>query len=198
MPHLFPWKLQDKNSTITQFLSYKTLLFQHSHHHWLCIFIRMNRKEPACCACNSLHQQKWPTVSVATAGMQRPLPQCAHIHCLVSINEQQISANVSKCHFFHMEEFSDATLLHLHFHARHHSFRLPFCCHLSHGNNMSQVQTSAATPPISASGTVGQRDKVGGITFGATLTYAFLFFLQVLGCVCLLLPFWADFIARKN
>jgi len=34
-----------------------------------------------------------------------------------------------------MEEFSSIPLLHLHFHARHHSVRLPLCCHPPHGNN---------------------------------------------------------------
>jgi len=36
--------------------------------------------------------------------------------------------------FFHMEEFSDTPLLHMHFHVRCHFVRLPLCCHLSHIN----------------------------------------------------------------
>ena len=37
--------------------------------------------------------------------------------------------------FFYMEEFNSTPLLHLHFHIRCRSVRLPSCCHLSHGNN---------------------------------------------------------------
>ena len=65
-----------------------------------------------------------------------PTPYCAHIHCLVSINIQQVLMNVSGWHFFCMEEFSDTPSLHLHFHIRHHSVKLPPCCHLSHGSKM--------------------------------------------------------------
>lgn len=39
--------------------------------------------------------------------LHHPLPYCAHIHC--------------------MEEFSDTTLLHMHFQLRHHFVRLPLC-----------------------------------------------------------------------
>ena len=34
-------------------------------------------------------------------------PHCAHIYCLVSINIQQVSTNVSGSNFFHIEEFND-------------------------------------------------------------------------------------------
>ena len=36
--------------------------FQHSHHHYLCNFTS-DEQESACCAHNSLHQWRWPTVS---------------------------------------------------------------------------------------------------------------------------------------
>ena len=64
------------------------------------------------------------------------LPHCAHVHWLVSRNAQQVSMSVNGCHFFHMEEFSATPLLHLHFHIRYRSVRVPLCCHLSHGNKM--------------------------------------------------------------
>ena len=75
-------------------------------------------------------------VAVTTAEMQYPSSHCAHIHSLVSINVQQVSINVSVCHCFCMEKFSDTPMLHTHFYIRHHFVRLPLCCHLSHGNTM--------------------------------------------------------------
>jgi len=42
--------------------------------------------------------------------------------------------NVSGCHFFHEEAFSDTSLLHMYFQVRRHSLRLPLCFQLSHGN----------------------------------------------------------------
>jgi len=65
-----------------------------------------------------------------------PSYHCAHIHWLVFINVQQVSVDVSSCHFFCMEEFSDTPLLHLHFHVRQHFVNLSICCHLSHSNKM--------------------------------------------------------------
>ena len=53
-----------------------------------------------------------------------------------SITVQQTLMNVSRCHLFCLEEFSDTHLLHTHFYVRHHFVRLPLCCHLSNGNKM--------------------------------------------------------------
>ena len=84
----------------------------------------------------------WPSrmwlvfhAAVAIAETRHPPPHCANIHCLVSVNVQQVS-NVIGCNFFHMEEFNYTPLLHTHFHVRHHFVRLPLCCHLSHGNKI--------------------------------------------------------------
>jgi len=101
-----------------------------------------------------------------------PPPHCAHIHCLVSINVQQASTNVSGCNFFCMEEFSDVPLLYTHFHVRHPSIRLPLCCHLSHGNNMEywwEGSPSTAIRPTFTSDILGQDNTMGGITFRAAL-----------------------------
>ena len=70
------------------------------------------------------------------AEMHQSLPPCTNIHCLVTINVQQVLMNVNGCHFFHTEEFNDTLFLHAHSHVRHHFVRLPLCCHLSHSNNM--------------------------------------------------------------
>jgi len=71
-----------------------------------------SEQEPVCHACKSLHQQRWPTVSINTPETHHPLPCYAHSHCLVYINVQQVSVNVSGCYFFYLEEFSSALLLH--------------------------------------------------------------------------------------
>ena len=47
----------------------------------------------------------------ATADTLHPPPR-AHIPCLVCINVQQASMNVSGCHFFCMGEFNSTPLLH--------------------------------------------------------------------------------------
>ena len=75
-------------------------------------------------------------IAVATAEMHHPPPHCANIHCLVSVNIQQASMNVTGSNFFHMEEFNYTPLLHTHFHVRRHFVRLPLCCHLSQGNKI--------------------------------------------------------------
>lgn len=48
-----------------------------------------------------------------------------------TINERQ-RVQLYSC----MEEFNDTSFLHLHFHVRCHSVRLPLCCHLSHDDKM--------------------------------------------------------------
>jgi len=82
----------------------------------------------------SLYRWRCPTVTAVE--MHHLPPHCAHTHCLVLINIQQVSVNASGCNFFHMEKFSGISLLHMHFHVRHHFFRLPLCCHLSHNIKM--------------------------------------------------------------
>ena len=66
--------------------------------------------------------------------MHHPPPYCVHIHCLVSINFQQVSMNINGYIFFWMEEFSGTPLLQMSFHVRCHFAGLPVCCHLSHSN----------------------------------------------------------------
>ena len=47
---------------------------------------------------------------------------------------QKHSASINGCCFFHMEEFGSTPLLHMHFHVRSHSVRVPLSYHLPHGN----------------------------------------------------------------
>jgi len=117
---------EHSNTLIKQILSYKTPFYSivatihyaflpavSKHLHAILIEICISRGEQL-----SL---------VATAKIQHPMPHCAHINCFVSINIQQASVNVNGCHFY-------TAFLHVHFHARHHSVRLPLCCLLSHSN----------------------------------------------------------------
>ena len=75
------------------------------------------------------------TVTAATAETCHPPSQCWHP--LFSLQKlSQTSMNASGWNIFHVEEFSSIRLLHLHFHVRCYSVRVPLCCHLSHSNNM--------------------------------------------------------------
>jgi len=125
------------------------------------------------CARKNLHQHRWPTV--ATAEKHHPLPHCAHIHCLVSINAQRISMNASGWCFFCMENLithlcsthtslSDAIRSHCPSAAVRHTQQhaLEYCWEASASN---------AIPPTSASAIMGQQNKTGGIVFGAAILF---------------------------
>ena len=68
--------------------------------------------------------------AVTAAETHHPLPQCVHIHCLVSISVQQALMDVYGCNFFRMEEFSLTPFLQTQTHVRHRAARLLLCCHL--------------------------------------------------------------------
>ena len=112
-----------------------------------------------------------------------PLLKCTTHHhtmlasCLVSINIQQVSMNVSGCHFFphrglQFHTFASSTLL----------CQIPFCqtAPLLPSVTWQQNETeycwegsaSTATSPISTSDVVSQHNKIGGITSGAVLVYS--------------------------
>ena len=79
--------------------------------------------------------------------------------------------------FFHMKELNDTPLLHMHFHVK-----MPFCHTAPLLPSVTQQQnvmefwwegsTSTAIPPTPASD-VGQRDKIGDITFNAVFILVF-------------------------
>ena len=97
--YLFAWKLQQiqkawKHCLIEQILSYKTLFFnilRATSYHFC-------RWWTVCCTCKSLYQWMWP--AVAPGETHHPQPHGAHVHCWVFISTQQVSVNVSGCHFF--------------------------------------------------------------------------------------------------
>ena len=68
--------------------------------------------------------------AVTAAETHHPLPQCVHIHCLVSISVQQALMDVYGCNFFRMEEFSLTPFLQTQTHVRHRAARLLLCCNL--------------------------------------------------------------------
>ena len=115
-------------------------------------------------------------VTVTTVETYYPLPHCAHhIHCLVSINIQQVSMNANGCNLFHMggiqcHTFSSRSLL----------CQMPFCQTVPLLPSVMVQQnvtgywwegsTSAAIPPpTSTSDVMGQRHKTGSNTFRAAL-----------------------------
>ena len=105
-------------------------------------------------------------IAVTTAEMHHP-PHCAQIHCLVSINIQQMSTKVSGCHFFCM----DATLLHPC--QTPFSQTTPLLPSVPQQQNVTEYwqedSTSAAIPPTSISNAVGQHHKIGGAAFRGSL-----------------------------
>ena len=100
-----------------------------SHHHYHGIF-SSNEQKPACHAHKKLSRCRWPTVT--TAETHHPSPHCAHIHCSDSITVQQVSVNISECHFFLMGEFNVTPLFQTLFHVRYYFVRLFLCYHLLH------------------------------------------------------------------
>ena len=109
VPYWLPWKLQQRHRIqwhylVEHVLRYKRVSFNLvttiSHE----LSPAMNKSLPAC---KNLHEQRSSTVSLITAETHHPLPpHCAHIHCLVSINVQQVSECVTGCNLFCKEEFS--------------------------------------------------------------------------------------------
>lgn len=59
-----------------------------------------------------------------------PLPNCTHIHCLVSLNTRQVLLNINECSFFCMKAFYEMCLLQTHFCVICHFTRLPLSCYL--------------------------------------------------------------------
>ena len=88
----------DPKSTITPFdranSQLQNTIFQHSHHHYLCIF--------ASDEWQSLHDTLLAICPSATTAETHHSPShCAHIHCLVSITIKKAQVNVNGRSFFH-------------------------------------------------------------------------------------------------
>ena len=114
-------------------------------------------------------------IAVTTAETHHPLPHCAHIHCLVSINMQQVSMNVSGCHFFSTRRDIMTSLCFIC--TSISDIILSDCpsaaiCHMATKRNGILVGRFNLYCHTTASGVVGQQNKVGGITFGAALECA--------------------------
>lgn len=167
-----PKRYKEQNNSVEKNSQLQKTVFWHSQHHWLCIFIS-NEHDPSCQAHNNLHRWRWPALAITTAETHHPLHHCAHIHCLVSINIQQTSVNVSGCHFFH------------HGGIQWHTFasyippcQVLFCqsaplllCVIWQQDAMGcwwEGSTSIVIPPKYISDVTGQHN-IGGITFGEVI-----------------------------
>jgi len=113
---------------------------------------------------------------IAIAETFHSAPHCAYIRFLVSINIQQVSVNVNRCHFFLYGGLQWCTFaLHV------LPCQTPFCPTIPLLPSATQQQnimecwweSSACTaiPLTSTCDIVGQHSKIGGITFGAALLY---------------------------
>jgi hypothetical protein len=114
----------------------------------------------------------WPLshVTVTTAETHHTPSQCAHSHCLGSINVQQMSMNVNGLNFFRMDESNDTPLLRTNFHIGCNFARLLVCCRHTATkltNYWQEGSTSTAIPPACTSNSMGQQKKIGAIIFGA-------------------------------
>ena len=104
------------------------------------------------------------------------LKHTTHIHCLISINVHQASTNVNGHNFFphvgiQLQPFASYTL----------PCQMPLCQSAPllpsvtwQQNVMGyrwELATSTAVPPTFASDVMGKHNKIGGITFGASLTH---------------------------
>ena len=108
-----------------------------------------------------------------------PMPfnfHSADIHCLISINVQKVSMNVNECHFFPHGRIQWHTFV---------SYALPcqtpFCQtapllpSVTWQQHVTQYlwegPTSTAIAPTFLLDIVGTHNKIGSITFGATLVF---------------------------
>ena len=164
--------ITDTKSTIILFnranSQLQNTIFQHSHYHQLCIFAS-DEQEPVCYNHNNLHQPRQSTVAVTTAEMHHPPTHCAYIHCLVSINVQQLFRNANKCHFFphggiQWHTFASCTLP-----CQMSSCQsAPLLPSVTQQQNVREYwQDGSASTGTSTSDVVGWHNKKGGITFRA-------------------------------
>jgi len=146
----------DRKSTIALFdraiSQLQNTISQHSHHHYICIFIS-DEQEPECCACKNLYQQGWLIFS-----KHRWMSVGANfLHG--GIQWHILASHALPCQM----PFSQTEPL------------LPF---VTWQQNITgycwEGSTSTAIPPKSVSDTVGQCNKIRSITFvvASVLCYA--------------------------
>ena len=142
-------------------------LFQHSHHHELCIF-SSNEPEPACCA----HKSLWTRCHCRQCWNAPPTPDCSHPLFGLHKCSASIDGCVSRCHFFphggiQWHTFTSYVL------PRQMPFgqTAPLLLLVTWQQHVTkyrqEASTSTAIPPTSTPDLMGQHNKTGGITFGA-------------------------------
>ena len=111
-------------------------IFQHSHHVSYAFFPGMNKSLHGMLI--KIYINICPDHGLSfTPPLKHSTNPSLHSHPLFGLHKHsKASVNISGCHFLRTEESSSSPLLHMHFHVRHHSVRLPLCCHLLHSNNM--------------------------------------------------------------
>ena len=131
------YKGQDKHYLVEQILSYKTPFLSVVITISYAFSPAMNKNLQTVLEkiCKLVWKMACFCVALATSEKHHPQPHCAHIRCLVSLNTQQASMNVSECNSFYggtqFHIFASYAL-----HVRRHFVRLLLCCHLSHSNKM--------------------------------------------------------------
>jgi len=100
------------------------------------------------------------TVTVATAEMDRPLPDCAHIHCLVFMNVSALMNSVTHLCFSHssMSVSCQSTPL-----LPSVSWQQDITGYCWEGSAPTAISATSVTNII------GQHHKIAGITFRATV-----------------------------
>ena len=175
-------------------------IFQHYHHHFQCTEANIQLRAWSfghnpplhtdkliealfILCCDAVHGHPdcgFFHIAVTTIKTHHPLHHCAHIHCLVSINIQQMSVNVSGCHGgIQWHTFSSCSL----------PCQTPFCQtapllpSVTRQQNVMQYWWKGSiytvVLPTSSTDTVGQENKIGGITFKAAtvfLSLAYIYF----------------------
>ena len=156
-----------KNTITLQIVSYKTQFFNTD----ITISYTLSPvKEPSCHTHKHL-QQSWPFL-VDTAETHPP-PHCAHTHCLVSINIQEVSVNDNECHFFSIWKKSVTYLYFIHISLSDTILTdcssAAICCKVTKHKGIaveSSTSVSATTSDVK-----GQHNKIGDATFGAAFVH---------------------------
>ena len=109
------YKGQDKHYLVEQILSYKTPFLSVVITISYAFSPAMNKNLQTVLEkiCKLVWKMACFCVALATSEKHHPQPHCAHIRCLVSLNTQQASMNVSA--ILSMEELNSTSLLLIHF-----------------------------------------------------------------------------------
>jgi len=133
--HIFPWKLQHVQRAQQRYLIEQIFGLEHYFFSMWTLPLAMHFWQQWTTACVPL---SWKCTSRGEPLL--PLLKCTIHHLIVLIPTVwtlYVFSNVTGCLFFLCGGIHWLSLLHMHFHVRHHFVRLPLCCHLLlHNSNM--------------------------------------------------------------